>query len=94
MRAACGPRGYVLATEQQYWETAHIGDSLTPRELAVLQQMALGRTDREISKDLSLGEYTIKDHVSNIIAKMRVRNRTHAVAMAIELKIVRLKSDE
>ena len=56
--------------------------------------MALGRTDREISKDLSLGEYTIKDHVSNIIAKMRARNRTHAVAMAIELKIVRLKSDE
>lgn len=59
-------------------------DPLSGRELEVLQLMARGYNNREISDALVIGEGTVKNYVSNILAKMGVRDRTRAVLKAIE----------
>ena len=58
-------------------------ETLTPRETEVLRLMAAGYSNREISTLLSKSEGTIKNHVSNILAKFGVRDRTRAVLKAI-----------
>ena len=59
-------------------------ESLTPKELEVLRLMASGCSNKEISDVLHKSEGTIKNHVSNILAKLGVRDRTRAVLLAIE----------
>jgi DNA-binding NarL/FixJ family response regulator len=63
-------------------------DSLTPRELEVLRSMQLGRTNREIAKELFISGGTVKRHVENIIAKLGVSDRTQAVVRALELGVL------
>ncbi len=59
-------------------------EALTPRETEVIRLMAGGYSNREIAHALSKSEGTIKNHVSNILAKLAVRDRTRAVLKAIE----------
>ncbi|MEO1574714.1 MAG: response regulator transcription factor [Pseudomonadota bacterium] len=58
-------------------------EALTPRETEVLRLMAAGYSNREISELLHKSEGTIKNHVSNVLAKFGVRDRTRAVLKAI-----------
>ncbi len=55
---------------------------LTPRELEVLRLLALGSTNREIGAQLFMAEKTASVHVSRILAKLEVRSRTQAAAVA------------
>jgi DNA-binding NarL/FixJ family response regulator len=55
-------------------------EGLTSRELDILTQLAQGRTDREVAAALVVAEGTVKTHIRNILRKLGVRNRTHAVA--------------
>jgi LuxR family maltose regulon positive regulatory protein len=57
-------------------------------ELEVLQLMAAGTPNEEISEQLVIAVGTAKRHVSNILAKLAVSNRTHAVARARELGLL------
>ncbi len=59
-------------------------DSLTERELEVLRLMSGGYSNREIANALRVAEGTIKNHVSNILSKLGVRDRTRAVLKAVE----------
>jgi DNA-binding NarL/FixJ family response regulator len=59
-------------------------DPLTTREVEVLRMMTGGHSNREIAQALHVAEGTIKNHVSNILSKMGVRDRTRAVLKAIE----------
>lgn len=59
-------------------------DPLTPRELEVLRMMTGGHSNREIAQAFQVTEGTIKNHVSNILSKMGVRDRTRAVLKALE----------
>ena len=59
-------------------------EPLTPRETEVIRLMAGGYSNREIANALHKSEGTIKNHVSNILAKLGVRDRTRAVLKAIE----------
>jgi DNA-binding NarL/FixJ family response regulator len=59
-------------------------DPLTTRELEVLRMMTGGHSNREIAEALHVAEGTIKNHVSNILSKMGVRDRTRAVLKALE----------
>jgi DNA-binding NarL/FixJ family response regulator len=59
-------------------------DPLTARELEVLRMMTGGHSNREIAEALHVTEGTIKNHVSNILSKMGVRDRMRAVLKALE----------
>jgi LuxR family transcriptional regulator, maltose regulon positive regulatory protein len=63
-------------------------EPLSPRELEVLQLMARGRSNQEISEQLVLALSTVKGHNRNIFGKLQVQRRTEAVARARELGLV------
>ena len=63
-------------------------DPLTERETEILRLMAGGYSNKEIANSLSVAEGTVKNHVSNILSKLGVRDRTRAVLKAFELGIV------
>lgn len=63
------------------------GEHLTPRELEVLGLLLAGATNQEIADEMVISIHTAKRHVSNILAKMAVANRTEAAARARELGI-------
>ena len=60
-------------------------DPLTDRETEILRLMAGGYSNKEIANSLNVAEGTVKNHVSNILSKMGVRDRTRAVLKAFEL---------
>jgi len=66
-------------------------EELTPRELQVLQQMATGQANKEIGDVLRITENTVKDHLKNILGKLRVADRTEAVTVAVQRVIIQLR---
>ncbi|QYY42525.1 response regulator [Aneurinibacillus thermoaerophilus] len=64
--------------------------ALTPREREVLQLMAEGKSNRMIGEELFISEKTVKNHVSSILQKLDVQDRTQAVVMSIKNGWVRL----
>jgi DNA-binding NarL/FixJ family response regulator len=63
-------------------------DPLTERETEILRLMAGGFSNKEVANSLGVAEGTVKNHVSNILSKLGVRDRTRAVLKAFELKLV------
>jgi DNA-binding NarL/FixJ family response regulator len=61
---------------------------LTPREREVLVELAGGSTNAEIAARLHLGEATVKTHVSRVLTKLALRDRTAAVVFAYEYGVV------
>ncbi len=61
---------------------------LTPRELEVLRAMVLGKTNKEIAKDLKLSPDTIKDHLENLYRKLEAQDRVTASQRARDLGLV------
>jgi two-component system response regulator DegU len=66
--------------EIEYRKPLHL---LTRRECQVLQLLSEGQSNRRISESLVISEKTVKNHVSNILQKMNVNDRTQAVVTAI-----------
>jgi len=64
--------------------------SLTQRELSVLQQIAEGRSNKDIARRLSITEGTAKTHVKSILEKLDAISRTEAVAVAHKRGLIRL----
>lgn len=63
---------------------------LTEREQAVLRQLALGQTNREIAEALVITEETVKTHVGNILTKLQLAHRTQAAIYAIKKGFITL----
>ncbi len=63
-------------------------DPLTDRELEVLRALADGLSNREAAQRLYLSEGTVKNHVTNVLAKLGVRDRTQAALRARELGLL------
>lgn len=67
------------------------GDDLTDRERNVLQLLAQGCSNREISNRLKIAENTVRIHVSHILDKLQVEDRTQAVLAAIHRGLVHVE---
>ena len=65
-------------------------DPLSRREVEVLSELARGRSNKEIAKELSIGEETVKTHVSNILSKLHLADRTQAAIYGLQKRLVRL----
>ncbi|MCC2684476.1 MAG: putative sensor protein [Paenibacillaceae bacterium] len=70
-------------------ETDGVQESLTEREIEVLSQMAAGLSNKEIASSLVIAEGTVKVHIKNIFAKLKVNRRIKAVAQAKELNLLK-----
>lgn len=64
-------------------DTQSIYSPLSPRELQVLELVAAGRTNKEIAAQLDISNQTVKNHVSSILRKLAVNDRTQAVVYAM-----------
>lgn len=58
-------------------------DSLTPREIEVLEQAASGKSNKRIADHLGISEDTVKTHIRSILDKLGANDRTHAVTIAL-----------
>ncbi|MCG7300956.1 response regulator transcription factor [Brevibacterium ravenspurgense] len=78
----------VIAEPTPPTEHAQKLERLTAREREVFQLIAQGKSNTEIGDELFMAEPTVKTHVRNILAKLEVRDRIHAVILAYETGIV------
>jgi len=67
------------------------GKALTARELQVLQLAARGNTNKQVAAQLSIASDTVRMHMKGILSKLGANDRTHAVAIAITLGMLRLE---
>ena len=65
-------------------------DVLSPRERDVLAGLARGRSNRQIARALGVGEETVKSHVSSILAKLQLADRTQAAIFGLQQGLVPL----
>jgi DNA-binding NarL/FixJ family response regulator len=67
-------------------------ETLTERETDVLRLLAEGLANKEIALKLSIGEKTVKTHVSNVLLKLNVRSRTQAALYAAQIGLTSIKT--
>jgi DNA-binding NarL/FixJ family response regulator len=65
-----------------------LSEPLSHREREVLRQLAGGKSNKEIASALDLAEGTVKNHMTNILAKLGVLDRTQAALKAREMGII------
>jgi DNA-binding NarL/FixJ family response regulator len=65
-------------------------DDLTQREIDVLRLIAAGNSNKLIADQLSIGEATVKSHVTNILSKLGANDRAHAVTIGLKRGIIEL----
>lgn len=65
-----------------------VNESLTPRELDIIRCIGEGRSNREISEELALSIGTVKNHISLILDKLELRDRTQIAIYAIRHELV------
>jgi DNA-binding NarL/FixJ family response regulator len=65
-------------------------DELTSREIDVLRLIAAGNSNKLIGDQLSIGEATVKSHVTNILSKLGANDRAHAVTIGLKRGIIDL----
>lgn len=65
-----------------------IHGELSERELQILQLIAEGQMNKEIARSLAISAETVKWHIKNIYAKLKVNSRTQAMSRALEMKLL------
>jgi len=68
----------------------HVGEAVTPREISILKLIAAGNRNKDIAQHLSIAEDTVKGHIKHIMEKLGARDRTQAVAIAVQRGIIEL----
>ena len=62
---------------------------ISPRELAVLQELAMGRSNKEIAARLNVSPNTVKTHIAHVFEKLQAKRRTDAINRARELGLLK-----
>ena len=68
----------------------HVGETVTAREVSVLKLIAAGNRNQDIADQLCIAEDTVKGHIKRIMEKLGARDRTQAVAIALQRGIIQL----
>jgi len=86
----------AVARGRMYFDAppSSMHEELTAREMDVLRQVALGRSNKEIAEELGIGEETVKTHVGNVLGKLQADNRAQAVVQALKRGLVALEELE
>lgn len=82
------PTPSVQTSDQTSSKRVAYNAALTDRELEVLQHLVTGKTNKEIAQAMVITPHTVKAHVSNIIQKLAVDDRTQAAVKAIQAGLV------
>jgi DNA-binding NarL/FixJ family response regulator len=69
-------------------DLARVVDELSDREREVLRHLAHGKSNKEIARALHIAEGTVKNHMTNVLGKLGVQDRTQAALKAVELGIL------
>jgi NarL family two-component system response regulator LiaR len=80
----------LLSKRDQSSESAPAPDALTEREIEVVKLMAQGLSNRDIAEALVISEQTVRGHVTNILGKLQLVNRTQVVLYALRTGISQL----
>jgi NarL family two-component system response regulator LiaR len=92
VRAVARGKTYIdPSVGRQILQAPATADDLTPREVEVLRQLALGLANKEIAHALSISEETVKSHVCNVFGKLQVENRSQAIVQALKRRLVKLE---
>lgn len=84
----------VLERMRQKDPLGDLPEPLTDQERRLLQLIAEGMTNKEIAKEVFLGEKTVRNYVSNILSKLGLANRAEAAAFAVRHGLVRNPEDK
>lgn len=91
IRAVYAGRDYVAPSVVTAMASHPQSDSLTSREIQVLELASFGKSNRLIGAQLGISEGTVKVHMKNILSKMRASDRTNAVVLAVERGIIDIR---
>jgi NarL family two-component system response regulator LiaR len=80
----------LLSSSEQPSETQTHHDSLTKREVEILQLLAQGLSNRQIAESMVISEQTVRSHVTHILEKLGLANRTQAALYALRQGITQL----
>jgi two-component system, NarL family, response regulator LiaR len=95
VRAVARGKTYIdPSVSRQILQATIPHEDLTPREIGVLRQLALGLSNKEIADALSISDETVKTHVGNVFSKLRVENRAQAIVQALKRGLVSLEELE
>ena len=79
---------HLLANLSNKKEDRNLISELTKRELDVLKEIAKGKSNKEIASALFITEKTVKTHVSNLLSKLELADRTQAALYAVKNQLV------
>lgn len=92
------PNGSMIPIAKQYFGSVPIyqgieGKTLTPKERQVLAHLAFGLSNREVSTSMGISLETVKEHVQNVLRKLKTKDRTAAAVWAIRNGLPKLNVD-
>jgi DNA-binding NarL/FixJ family response regulator len=90
IRAVHSGRRRIPAEVAEALASHFTDDSLSTRELDVLQRIAKGNSNRRVATQLSISEDTVKTHMKNIMSKLGANDRTHAVMIALKRGMIEM----
>jgi DNA-binding NarL/FixJ family response regulator len=91
IREVCADRRYLDPAVAPLLAARMSHRSLTSRELEVLRMVAKGMGNKEIGASLNIAEVTVKLHVSHVLEKLNVKDRTEAATVALQRGIISLE---
>jgi DNA-binding NarL/FixJ family response regulator len=86
--------GSTVEEEEEEGETKNIYSPLSSREVEILDYIARGNSNKEIAKSLKISDQTVKNHITSILKKLSVNDRTAAVVHALRHGWIKMHTED